>query len=247
MTSTSTSDTAVAHSAARSTIASSSWRETCLIAARAGGERERCPVPSPCRRNNSGSSVSMVVFELGTISPILEDSAGLAAGLSSHGNAAADWVGIRDLHGESWAGASEAWSPDECRIVADGSPDALRRDGKAAQFHAEVSESIADGVGDRGAWRDRAYLADSANAEGGHGRRHLGVQQLERRQGGGGGDEVVHHRPVDQLTGFAVVPQLLGERRAEPLCQCPPDLPVHDLRVHHRAGVVDHHEAHDVE
>src|SRR5258708_21486012 len=51
----------------------------------------------------------MVVFELGTIRPIREDAADVAAGLSSHGNAAAGSAFIRDLQGEGRAPEHGLW------------------------------------------------------------------------------------------------------------------------------------------
>jgi hypothetical protein len=52
---------------------------TCFIAARAEWKVYRWPVASLCRRNSSGSSVSIVVLELGTISPTRESPAGADA------------------------------------------------------------------------------------------------------------------------------------------------------------------------
>src|SRR5438132_1105395 len=74
MTSTAASETATAQSAALATIAESSSGVTFLSAARAEWNVYAWPVASLWRRNNSGSSVSIVVLELGTIRPIRLDS-----------------------------------------------------------------------------------------------------------------------------------------------------------------------------
>src|SRR3954451_9299932 len=83
MTSTSASETATAQSAARPTMASSSSLVTRFIVARAEWKVYRCPVAAVCRANSSGSSVSMVVLELGTMRPIREEPGDLGAGASS--------------------------------------------------------------------------------------------------------------------------------------------------------------------
>ena len=83
MTSTSASDTAAEHSAALPTMAASSSAVTFFSVARAEWKVYRCPVASDCLRNSSGSSVSMVVLELGTIMPIRDNPAGFPAGLTS--------------------------------------------------------------------------------------------------------------------------------------------------------------------
>jgi hypothetical protein len=70
ITSTGASASVRAASPLDSTIASSSSGVTRLIRTRAEWKVKTSPVLAPRRANIAGSSVSIVVFELGTISPI---------------------------------------------------------------------------------------------------------------------------------------------------------------------------------
>ena len=75
-----------------------------------------------------------------------------------------------------------------------------------------IAQGVAKRIGDRRGGRDGSHLTDTPHAESGHVRGNGGMQKLYRRNVRCHRSEVIHHRAIDELSGFAVIAQFLVQR-----------------------------------